>query len=86
MITTPQPPNAGQSPAYITNEGVAQRWQNCSIETVKRTARREGWTIYRMGGRVVRYLLADVIAYEKRCANAAPSHAIRPPKRAVAQS
>lgn len=74
-------PEGHDFPAYITNEGVTKRWDGCSTETVKRTARREKWRIYRMGGRVVRYRLSDVIAYEERCANQPPSYSITPPKR-----
>ena len=82
-MSTRNLPQPGGSPdaAYITNEGVTQRWNDCSTETVRRTARREKWRIYRMGGRVCRYRLSEVIAYEERCANRPPSYSITPPKR-----
>lgn len=77
---TTSKPGGSQDTAFITNEGVSER-HVCSVESVKRAAKREGWTVFRMGGRVVRYLLAEVEAYEKRCARAAPSYRITPPKR-----
>jgi hypothetical protein len=70
-----------ESQAYITVQGVTRRWDACSTETVRRAARREGWPVYRMGGRVARYRLADVIAYEERCANSGLSYTITPPTR-----
>lgn len=63
---------------FITLAGIADR--HCSsVETVKRTARREGWTPYRMGGRVIRFRLSEVLAYEERCARLALSYPITPP-------
>ncbi len=73
-------PGGSDDAAFITLDGIARR-HCCSVETVKRTARREGWTPYRMGGRIVRHLLKEVVAYEQRCANRPPSYAITPPKR-----
>jgi hypothetical protein len=74
-------PGGTNDAAFLTNENIAVRWGHCSTETVKRTARREEWTPYRMGGRITRYRREEVEAYEERCARAAPSHSITPPRR-----
>ncbi len=66
--------------AFFTNEAVAVRW-DCSTETVRRTSRRERWTTYRMGGRVARFLVEEVLAYEARCRQAGPRHETLPPRK-----
>jgi hypothetical protein len=71
------------SPQFITIRGIAERWNSCSDETVKRAARREGWIPYRINGRIVRYRLSDVLAYEERCAGRPPSYRITPPARST---
>ncbi len=74
----PDPDTAG---VFTDINGITLRWGGCSAETVRRTAKREGWTPYRIGGRIVRYRLGEVIAYEVRCARAPLCHKVTPPCR-----
>ena len=50
--------------AVITRKELAARWQ-CCIETIKRRERDGSLLALRLGPRIVRYRLTDVIAYEQ---------------------